>query len=450
MFGSVTMKNTVPEWFKKASVYQINPRTFCSEGTIKAIIKELPFLKELGFKIIYLCPIFEEDASQNKENWSERQKNSETGNPKNPYRMNNYFKIDSEYGSMDDLREFVSEVHRLDMKAMLDLVYFHIGPNAPILKEHPEFAKSDENGNILLGNWHFPVLNYENKGLREYLLSNMVYYVGEIGVDGFRCDVGDNVPLDFWKEGKHRIKAINPQAVMINEGSKLEALSVFDANYAWFWHDNIFKLLNGEINTAGLIDIYKERTKDFKENYFLLLDMDNHDTVTDWPYRIEEHFGSAVMEMILALNYCLKGIPMVYCGNELADTARISMFANRFYMGKYEVTNREALKNTDEGKRRIEVIKKLNALKKENAALQNGKTEWIKICYPNVLAFSRISNTEKVTFFGNFSKETVEFVKESGDILLSNNMKIKNGNVQLDAYGYIIIREDILQGKIFT
>lgn len=436
------MKKTVPEWFKKASVYQINPRTFCSEGTIKAIIKELPFLKELGFKIIYLCPIFEEDDSQNKENWSERQKNSETGNPKNPYRMNNYFKIDSEYGSMDDLREFVSEVHRLGMKAMLDLVYFHIGPNAPILKEHPEFAKLDENGNILLGNWHFPVLNYENKGLREYLLSNMVYYVGEIGVDGFRCDVGDNVPLDFWEEGKHRIKAINPQAVMINEGKKSEYLKVFDANYAWFWHDNIFKLLNGEINTAGLIDIYKERTKDFKENYFLLLDMDNHDTVTDWPYRIEEHFGSAVMEMILALNYCLKGIPMVYCGNELADTARISMFANRFYMGKYEVTNREA-KNTIPSLRRQYVIKTLNKIREKHSVLADGETVFFKNLNNGVVAFERKLNGERIVFACNFSKENkkinLENLKVKTVLLESETSPHYNENtIELSPNAYVI------------
>ena len=57
------MKHVTPDWFKKSAVYQINPRTFCEEGTIKAVTKELPKLAELGFKIMYLCPIFEEDAS---------------------------------------------------------------------------------------------------------------------------------------------------------------------------------------------------------------------------------------------------------------------------------------------------------------------------------------------------------------------------------------------------
>ena len=47
-----------PEWFAKGSIYQINPRTFSREGTLRAIIEALPELAELGFKVVYLCPIF--------------------------------------------------------------------------------------------------------------------------------------------------------------------------------------------------------------------------------------------------------------------------------------------------------------------------------------------------------------------------------------------------------
>ena len=144
-----------PDWFiKSGAIYQINPRTFSAEGTIKAVTKELPFLAELGFGTMYLCPIFREDESL--DNWSERQTKSNTGNPKNPYRMSDYFEIDSEYGTMDDLREFVRECHRLDMKVMLDLVYLHIGPNASIIKEHPEFVQHNADGTVRCTEWNFP------------------------------------------------------------------------------------------------------------------------------------------------------------------------------------------------------------------------------------------------------------------------------------------------------
>ncbi|MBR4867505.1 MAG: hypothetical protein IKU11_12510, partial [Clostridia bacterium] len=102
---------TAPDWLARNAIYQINPRTFSPEGTISAITRTLPELKALGFGIIYLCPIFEEDPSEDRANWSIRQKKSETNNPKNPYRMNDYFKIDEEYGSLEDLRELIDTAH---------------------------------------------------------------------------------------------------------------------------------------------------------------------------------------------------------------------------------------------------------------------------------------------------------------------------------------------------
>ena len=118
------MKRTAifsPDWFNKSAIYQINPRTFSKEGTIQAITDEIPFLKDLGFRILYLCPVFEADKSL--DNRSPRQLASKTNNPKNPYRMNDYFSIDNEYGTMDDLRVLVKKAHEAGMYVLLDLVY---------------------------------------------------------------------------------------------------------------------------------------------------------------------------------------------------------------------------------------------------------------------------------------------------------------------------------------
>lgn len=432
------MNNVAPDWFKKASVYQINPRTFSEKGTIKAITEELPTLAELGFKVMYLCPIFEEDDSNDENFWSNRQKASKTNNPKNPYRMNNYFTIDCEYGNMEDLREFVSVSHSLNLKVILDLVYFHIGPNAPIIKEHPEFIIRDEKGNAILGEWHFPRLNYESEGLCEYLFCNMVYYVAEIGVDGFRCDVGDNIPLDFWNEGKRRIMAVKSDVVMINEGEKSAYLKVFDANYGWHWHSCLFDLISKSITAGDLIKTHTEYANRYNDA-LILRDMDNHDTVTDWPYRIEEHYGHDCMELLLATNYTIDGVPMVYCGNELADTKKLSMFANRFHMGAFETTDRSLV--NDASLRRKDVIKKLNLLKRDRCALSNGKTEWIENDNPSVLSFTRSYDNESIFFVGNYSDTKTEIKIKQGEILLSNNAESNGETALLNSYGYMIIKE---------
>jgi len=438
---------SIPEWFSKGSVYQINPRTFSSEGTIEAVTEQLPFLADLGFSIMYLCPIFSEDDSTDRKNWSRRQLASNTENPKNPYRMNDYFEIDSEYGTMDDLREFVNESHRLGMRVLLDLVYYHIGPNAPILKEHPEFAKQDNDGNIILGEWNFPVFDYNCQGLREYLYCNMVYYVGEIGVDGFRCDVGDNVPLDFWAEGLKRIRAIKPDSIIINEGVKWEYLTVFHAIYAYHWHECIYNIISEKDSANSLRDAWVKYSVHLPIGGKFLRDMENHDMVTDWNNRVENMIGHNGMELVQVLNYIIDGIPMVYCGNELGDTAKLSMFANRFYMGKFEVTDRSIAKE-NYSIRRQNIIKELNEIRKTSEILCSGETVWLDNTEPKkITSFARVLRNEKIVFIGNMSKDRVECkvseltfdIKEK---LFESEEKTENinGRFIIPPYGYIVLK----------
>ena len=436
-----------PEWLSRSAVYQINPRTFSREGTIKAVTDELPKLKDLGFRVMYLCPIFEEDDSENREFWSTRQKKSETNNPKNPYRMNNYFRIDSEYGTENDLREFIEEAHRLGMRVLLDLVYLHIGPNAPILKRHPEFARQDRDGNIICTEWNFPYLDYTSDGLREYLMCNMIYYLGEMDADGFRCDVGDGVPTDFWVEARRRMKAVKPNSVLINEGSNWNnLLKGFDSSYCFDWHVNLYKAFSGEISAAECRSFLERLANEIPSGAKLIFDIDNHDTVTDWPKRTEKVAGHNGMEQIEVINYLLDGIPMVYCGNELADEAYHSLFANRFHMGRFETTDRRGLETLDYSLRRQEIMKGLNALKLESDILCYGSTVWVDNSAPEkVLSFSREYNGKKITFIGNISREKAAsgFNEEfGGRVLFSNGAeKISDGTIELEPRGYVVLEK---------
>ncbi len=439
---------TPPEWLMTSSIYQINPRTFSAEGTIKAVTKELPFLAELGFGAMYLCPIFEADDSEDRAYWSVRQKASETGNAKNPYRMNDYFKIDSEYGTMEDLYEFVQEAHRLGMRVLLDLVYMHIGPNAPIIKTHPEFAQQDAEGNIIYSKYFFPYLDFNCQGLREYLWSNMTYYIGALDVDGFRCDVADAVPIDFWVEGRRRIHEIKPDAVLISEGYDWSYLERgFDVSYCFDWHKDVYGMFSGKYNAADVRRRSEERSKEIPKGGMLLRDIDTHDTVTDWPVRTEILAGHDGMELIEVLNYFIDGIPMVYCGNELGDTAKLSMFANRFHMGKFEVTDR-SIATEEYSIRRQQIIKRLNQLKKEYSILRYGTTEWLDNSNAeNVVSFRRVHGDKQVIVIANVAdaecKVTVEKIPGDCSVLLENKgMLIDKGVLKLEARGYIVLENN--------
>lgn len=439
----------VPQWLLKGAVYQVNLRTFSDEGTIKSLIKELPFIAGLGFKIIYLCPVFEEDESNDMDNWSYRQKESGTNNPKNPYRIKDYFKIDSEYGSMEDLEELVKVSHSLELKVIFDLVYAHIAPGASIIKKHPEFAEQDENGRFICTEWHFPKLDFNCQGLREYLWSNMVYYISVLDVDGFRCDVGDMPPNDFWTEGRKRITAIKPDVALINEGTEyFRMVNSFHSSYTFNWHEVIKDVLDKKATVKDLRKRDESYTEIIPYGAYLLRDMDNHDTVTDWDGRIESVFGHDCMELIQVMNYIIRGIPMVYAGNELADMSYLSMFSNRFYRGKYQVTDRSK-KHTDESVRRQDVFKALNRIKNGNEVIINGFTKWLdNDANEYIVSFMREYNEKRVVFIGNLSTNEVTCKIDSvntipSEILIKgkDGFSFEDGNLTLPPFGFVSFEE---------
>ena len=166
-----------PEWLRKGIIYQLFLRAFTPEGTIKAATKKLPKLKELGINIVYLSPVCLQDDDMHQGFWSERQVKSGENNPRNPYRVKDFYRVDPEYGTDADLKDFVEKCHSLEIRVFLDVVYFHCGPTAVFIEDHPDFVKHNPDGSVHIGQWNFPLLDFDNEKLREYLYDNMLYWV---------------------------------------------------------------------------------------------------------------------------------------------------------------------------------------------------------------------------------------------------------------------------------
>ena len=194
-----THAKEVSDFVRSAVMYQLFLRPFTPEGTLKAATRMLPHIASLGVNIVYLCPQMVADDDPRTEFWSDRQNASKMNNPYSPYRIKDYFATDPEYGTDDDLKRFVAVAHRLGMRVMLDLVYYHCGPTAVFIEDHPDFVKRNDDGTVKNGRWHFPELNFDCLELREYLWKNMEYWIRDFDVDGFRTDVESAVPEDFWE-----------------------------------------------------------------------------------------------------------------------------------------------------------------------------------------------------------------------------------------------------------
>ena len=247
-----------PAYLENAVMYQIFLRPFTPGGTLKSAMRMLEHLAELGVDILYLCPVTEADGDMRTEFWSDRQQACGLGNPKNPYRVRDYYRIDPEYGTDEDLKRFTAYAHELGMRVILDLVYYHCGPCAVFIPHHPDFVKREADGSVRNGRWHFPELNFDSPALREYLLANMEYFIREFDVDGYRCDVADGVPIDFWEEGRRRIEAIKPDVMMLAEGSAPEEqISAFDLNYSFSW-GHLYDVFAGNAPAADMPELWKE------------------------------------------------------------------------------------------------------------------------------------------------------------------------------------------------
>ena len=128
-----------------------------------------------------------------------------------PYANRDYRDVNPEYGTMEDFKKLVEEIHRRDMKCIIDVVYNHTSPDAVLLQEHPEFYYHDENGSTgnKIGDWSDVIdLDYDVPGLWDYQIETLMGWARV--VDGFRCDVASFVPVSFWTMDEPAITANTP------------------------------------------------------------------------------------------------------------------------------------------------------------------------------------------------------------------------------------------------
>lgn len=411
-YGEMTAKQT-PRWFLEGYTYQIQLRAFTPEGTLKAAEAKLPHIKDIGVRTVYLCPVFVTDDDMDRSGWSERQIKSGYGNPKNPYRISDYFHVDEEYGTDDDLRSFIRTAHSLGLRVLLDLVYTHCGPRAVFIKDHPEFFKYDDQGKIITSQWHFPGLNFESESLRTYLKTNMLYFVCDFGVDGFRCDVADSIPVDFWEEVRVDLEKVRPDIVVAAEGQRRSnTVKAFDANYDWGIVLNfVLPLLKDPEayrdwgGAAAIRKQYESYMSEFPKGTKFWRFTENHDTSNDsYDKRIESVCGHDNQELGLAFCFALDGIPLVYNGQEICDASRHSIFST-----PGAACINWSLSGEDYALRRSGLLRSWAQMRRERSCLVDGAVVWIDNDRPDkVCSFKRADGkSNDVTFVANCSAEKV-------------------------------------------
>jgi len=426
-------------------IYQIALRSFTPEGTLCAAKELLSHVASLGVDIVYVCPFYVAENDDNLETWSERQLASKTNNPKNPYKIADYFNVDPEYGTNEDLLDFVCEAHKNGLLVMFDLVYLHCGKSAVFVEEHPDFVERNEDGTVRVPDrWPFARLNFKSPELRNYLYENMKELMVKYKADCFRCDVGDDVPLDFWADSFNKLKAINPDLITLNEGIIPEFIeSTFDMGYNFSWNTLMIDIFAKGKSASELKNNYLEEKDKYGSNTGKLIrTIDTHDVASDCGLsRNEIIMTSRGVEAALVITNTYDGVTFMWNGYEVCDNAENNMFSNRFY-GKRSAINWSRAFTAD-GKRRIQFIRDIHKLHSENDAVVRGSLKWIDNNSPDeVVSYIKESDTQKILVVVNTkNKETKVNLSEKTDLskpLMSYGFEIDESEITMKPYGYMI------------
>lgn len=438
--GSLDARPT-PEWLSRGVMYQVWLRGFTPEGTLRAATGRLPQVADLGATIIYLCPVYLQDPDMRQEFWSKRQKASGTNNPRNPYRISDYNRIDPEYGTEEDLRAFIDAAHKLGMRVLMDLVYFHCGPTS-VLMEKPDFIQRDVSGKAATGSWNFPRLNFECRELREYLWANMAHWVKDFGADGFRCDVSDAVPLDFWEEARARLEPLRPDLVILAEGQrKGDQIKAFDINYGFSWLNAVHAVFAKGEPASSLRGLWEKMCAERPRGARFIRYTENHDIVNDM-LRAEVVCGERGAAAMSVINFTLDGVPLLYNGQEIGDTSPQSIYA-RWPVGW-------AAACLPKPSEKFAFYQKLCRARRGEAALGGGDVVWLDNDRPEaVVSFIRRSGDAEILTVASLSnRKVVARVDLPGGgatpygPLLSDSAKVNltGGKfaVEFGAFGYFV------------
>ena len=216
------IKKLDKKWWKKEVGYQIYPRSFYDSnndgiGDLNGITEKLDYLKNLGITLIWVCPIFKSPMDDN------------------GYDISDYYDVNPEFGTKEDLEKLIAEAEKRGIKVILDLVINHTSDEHEWFLEalkNPESkyrnyyifkrgenglpptnwrshfggsawekveGETDENGNEMYYLHLFtkkqPDLNWENPEVRKELYKIVNYWL-EKGIAGFRVDAINSIKKD--------------------------------------------------------------------------------------------------------------------------------------------------------------------------------------------------------------------------------------------------------------
>ena len=342
-----------PEWSYSAVLYEMNIRQLTAEGTLRAAIERLPFLRSVGVDALWLMPIYPIGIEGRK------------GTLGSYYSIRDYKAVNEEFGTEDDFRAFVAAAHALGMKVLLDWVANHTARDARWITQKPaDWYERDEQG-VAKVPWDWTdtaKLNYANHDVWRGHIDAMRYWVEEFGVDGFRCDMAMLVPIEFWQEASEELHRIKPDIFMLAEAEEDNLFDrAFNMSYQWEIHHIMVDIAKGARRVWDLRGAIHNQRARYPREAMRMSFTSNHDE-NSWSGSEQSRFGAA-LEVMTAMTFLMPStMPLIYTGQEVGYDHSFEFFERDAIPAENYVENRTS-----------ELYRRLSALKHSSQALAAGE-----------------------------------------------------------------------------
>ena len=294
------------------------PKSFAG-GDLAGIIEKMDYLKELGINALYLTPVFRSISNHK-------------------YDIIDYFTVDPQFGTKEELRQLVKLAHENGIRVVLDAVFNHCSMEMQQFQDVLEKGRESRfyDWFIIDGDFpepekmnyecfaacnYMPKLNTANEEVQDFLLEIAIYWIREADIDGWRLDVSDEVSHGFWRRFRKAVKKEKPDSVIIGE-------NWHDA-YAYLMGDQYDSIMNYAF-TKAYLDYFAKgvfSAKDMADklnsnlmrnteqvNRMMLNLLDSHDTHR---FFTEVNKDKDKMLAAIALEMVFEGAPCLYYGTEL-------------------------------------------------------------------------------------------------------------------------------------
>lgn len=308
--------------YRNQVMYSVFVRNYSPEGTFEGVRRDLDRIKALGVDVIWLLPIHP-IGEQNRK-----------GSLGSPYAIQDYRKINPEYGTLEDFTRLVDAIHKQGMKCIIDVVYNHTSPDSWLAKNHPEwfYHKPDGSFGNRVADWYDVVdLDYNQPALWDYQIETLKQWAAI--VDGFRCDVAPLVPLDFWLRAREEVAQVRSDCLWLSESvepgfivdcrangismlSDSEIFQAFDISYEYDIFDWFRDYHMGKIPLSRYAEAVNQQEFIYPANYVKLRYLENHDN----PRAAFMIPDEAMLINWTAFIYFQKGMTLLYAGQEVEAT----------------------------------------------------------------------------------------------------------------------------------